>query len=110
MGSVTVRYRRMTMCMSVAFMGRDNPTADVEPLMRNGHIFASAFVLLSWLRNLQTVRKKTNDTENKIIVELIHGQPMRITSLTKGKVHGVDGGGAVRILEQADLCEFLDAM
>ncbi|GMA64147.1 hypothetical protein NZD89_02185 [Alicyclobacillus fastidiosus] len=69
-----------------------------------------------WLRSAQLVEEflsssnGTNDSENRIVIELIHGQPMRITPLTGDAIHLDDGGGAVRILKQADLRGLLDAL
>lgn len=69
-----------------------------------------------WIRSSQLVEEfldgsnGTNDTTNRIIIDLIHGQPIRITPLGQDKIHLVDGGGAVRILKQTELRTFLDSL
>ena len=69
-----------------------------------------------WIRSAQLIEEfldgsnATNNSKNGIVIELIYGQPVRITSLEVNKIHLVDGGGAVRILRQAELRGFLDTL
>ncbi|WP_157061969.1 hypothetical protein [Alicyclobacillus ferrooxydans] len=69
-----------------------------------------------WIRSAQLIEEfldgsnGTNESQNKILIDLIRGNPIRITPLAENTIHLVDGGGAVRILRQAELRVFLDTL
>lgn len=73
-----------------------------------------------WIHSVELVEEfldgsnEANDTENKIVIDLIHGprQPffVQITPLADDKIHFMDASGGVRILKQPELRAFLDRL
>jgi hypothetical protein len=66
-----------------------------------------------WIRSaelLDTADGRIKDDVRKIVIDLIHGLPMEITLLAGDVVQLIDGGGAIRFLQQSDLHRFLEQL